>query len=59
MTNPKLTTPILLVFALAFASLASPAIAQQPPAKPPINLVAGVGGPVSSSNQWETTRRST
>jgi hypothetical protein len=53
MTNSKLAPPILLIFALAFASFASTAIAQQSPANPPINLVAGVGGPVSSSNQWE------
>lgn len=50
MRNLKLTTPTLLIFALAFASTA---IAQQRPAAPPINLVAGVGGPVSTSNQWE------
>jgi hypothetical protein len=40
------------MFAIAFACLASTAIAQERPAAPPINLVAGVGGPVSSSNQW-------
>jgi hypothetical protein len=50
MRNLKLTTPTLLIFAFAFASTA---IAQQRPAAPPINLVAGVGGPVSTSNQWE------
>jgi hypothetical protein len=53
MKNPKLTTPSLLMFAIAFAFLASTAIAQQRPAAAPVNLVAGVGGPVSSSNQWE------
>jgi hypothetical protein len=53
MKNPKLTTPTLLMFAIAFACLASAAVAQQRPAAAPINLVAGVGGPVSSSNQWE------
>jgi len=39
--------------AIVFACLPSTAVAQQRPAAPPINLVAGVGGPVSSSNQWE------
>jgi hypothetical protein len=53
MKNPKLITPTLLIFALAFASLANTAVAQQQPATAPINLVAGVGGPVSSSNHWE------
>ena len=53
MKNLKLATPILLIFAIAFACLASPTVAQQRPATAPINLVAGVGGPVSSSNQWE------
>jgi hypothetical protein len=53
MKNPKLITPTLLIFALAFASLANTAFAQRQPAAAPINLVAGVGGPVSSSNQWE------
>jgi hypothetical protein len=53
MKNLKFTTPTLLIFAIAFASLASTAVAQQHPAAPPINLVAGVGGPVSSSNHWE------
>jgi hypothetical protein len=54
MKHPKLTTPILLMFALVFASLANTVVvAQRAPAAPPINLVAGVGGPVSSSNQWE------
>ncbi len=52
MNNLKLTTATLLMFAIAFACLASTAVAQQRPAAPPINLVAGVGGPVSSSNQW-------
>jgi hypothetical protein len=53
MKHPKLITPTLLMFALAFASLTNTAVAQQQPAAAPINLVAGVGGPVSSSNQWE------
>jgi hypothetical protein len=53
MKNLKLAMPILLIFAIAFACLASPTVAQQRPATAPINLVAGVGGPVSSSNQWE------
>jgi hypothetical protein len=53
MKNPRLATPVLLIFAITFACLANPAVAQQRPAAPPINLVAGVGGPVSSSNQWE------
>ena len=53
MKTLKFTTATLLMFALAFACLASSAVAQKRPAVPPINLVAGVGGPVSSSNQWE------
>ena len=53
MKNLKFTTATLLMFAFAFACLASTAVAQRRPAAPPINLVAGVGGPVSSSNQWE------
>jgi hypothetical protein len=53
MKNLKLTKPTLLMFAIAFASLANTVAAQQAPAAPPINLVAGVGGPVSSSNEWE------
>jgi hypothetical protein len=40
------------MLAITIACLASTAVAQQRPATPPINLVAGVGGPVSSSNQW-------
>jgi hypothetical protein len=52
MKNLKLTKPTLLIFAIAIAFLASTVVAQQPPATAPINLVAGVGGPVSSSNQW-------
>jgi hypothetical protein len=51
--TPKLITPTLLMFAVAFACLASPAAAQKGPATAPINLVAGVGGPVSSSTEWE------
>jgi hypothetical protein len=53
MQHLKLITPTLLIFAITFACLASTAVAQQHPATAPINLVAGVGGPVSSSNQWE------
>lgn len=53
MKNPKLITSLLLMFAIVFAGLPSTAVAQQRPAAAPINLVAGVGGPVSSSNQWE------
>ncbi len=53
MKNPQSTKPTLLIFAIAFACLANAAVAQQRPAAAPINLVAGVGGPVSSSNQWE------
>ncbi len=53
MKYPKLAAPTMLIFAIAFACLAPTANAQQRPAAPPINLVAGVGGPVSSSNQWE------
>jgi hypothetical protein len=52
MKNLKVTTPLLLMCAI-LASLANTATAQQSPATPPINLVAGVGGPVASSNQWE------
>jgi hypothetical protein len=52
MKNLKLTMSTLPIFAIAFACLASAAVAQHRPAAPPINLVAGVGGPVSSSNQW-------
>ena len=50
MKNLKLRKLALLMF--ASACLASTAVAQQHPTAPPINLVAGVGGPVSSSNQW-------
>jgi hypothetical protein len=52
MKNLKLTKPTLLIFMIAVACLASTVVAQQRPATAPINLVAGVGGPVSSSNQW-------
>jgi hypothetical protein len=42
-----------LILAIAFACVANLAVAQQLPAtKPPINLVAGVGGPVSGNNNW-------
>jgi hypothetical protein len=52
MKEIKLTTRIVLIFAFAFASLANTSVAQERPATAPINLVAGVGGPVSSSNEW-------
>src|ERR1700733_9256810 len=47
----KLTTSTLLMSAVALACLPNTAVAQVPAAAP-INLVAGVGGPVSSSNHW-------
>ena len=53
MKSLKLITPTLLMFAIAFACAPNIAVAQHSPTTPPINLVAGVGGPVSSSNQWE------
>jgi hypothetical protein len=53
MKEIKLTMRIVLIFAFAFASLANTSVAQERPATAPINLVAGVGGPVSSSTQWE------
>jgi hypothetical protein len=52
MKNLKVAMPALLMSAIAIACLANTAVAQQRPATAPINLVAGVGGPVSSSNQW-------
>src|ERR1700686_3133478 len=52
MKEIKLTTRIVLIFAFAFASLANTSVAQERPATAPINLVAGVGGPVSSSTEW-------
>src|SRR5580692_6830758 len=52
MKNRKLTMPMLLTLAIAFASLGNTTVAQQRPATAPINLVAGVGGPVSTSSQW-------
>jgi len=48
-----LTTLTLLICAIVFACLANTAVAQQRPAAPPINLVAGVGGPVSQNTNWE------
>jgi hypothetical protein len=51
MKNLKLATLTLTTIAIAFTGIVSPAVGQQPPAAP-INLVAGVGGPVSSSNEW-------
>jgi hypothetical protein len=53
MKYTRLIIPILLVFAIVFSFQGNTAVAQQRPATAPINLVAGVGGPVSSSNQWE------
>src|SRR5580692_6047897 len=52
MKNLKVAMPALLMSVIATAFLANTAVAQQRPATAPINLVAGVGGPVSSSNQW-------
>ena len=52
MRNLKPKKPTLLMSVVAIACLASTVVAQQAPATAPINLVAGVGGPVSSSNQW-------
>jgi hypothetical protein len=52
MKNLKVAMLTLLMSAIAIACLANNAVAQQRPATAPINLVAGVGGPVSSSNQW-------
>ena len=52
MKNLKVAMPALLMSVIAIAFLANTAVAQQRPATAPINLVAGVGGPVSSSNQW-------
>ncbi len=53
MKDIRLSMRTVLIFAVAFACFAKTSVAQQPPAGAPINLVAGVGGPVSSSNQWE------
>lgn len=53
MKNLKLSARAMVIFAVAFACIANTSVAQQRPAAAPINLVAGVGGPVSSSNQWE------
>ena len=52
MKNRKFTALTLLMFAIVFACLANPGLAQQSPAAAPINLVAGVGGPVSTSSEW-------
>jgi len=52
MKELKLRIPTLFMCIVLFC-IASTAVAQQGPATPPINLVAGVGGPVSSSNEWE------
>jgi len=49
----RLITSTLLICAIVFACLANTAVAQQRPAAPPINLVAGVGGPVSQNTNWE------
>jgi len=53
MKDIKLSTRTVLIFAVAFACFANTSIAQQGPGGAPINLVAGVGGPVSTSSQWE------
>ena len=53
MKDLKLSVRAMVIFVVAFACLANTSVAQQRPAAAPINLVAGVGGPVSSSNQWE------
>ena len=55
MENLKSTTTALLLLAIVSGCLAGTGVAQQRPTVPPaapINLVAGVGGPVSSSNEW-------
>jgi hypothetical protein len=52
MKHRKFTALTLLMFAIAFACLADTGLAQQSPAAAPINLVAGVGGPVSTSSEW-------
>jgi hypothetical protein len=51
-TLTKFATLSLLMSAIALACLANTAVAQQP-ATAPINLVAGVGGPVSQNTNWE------
>jgi len=51
-TLTKFATLSLLMSAIALACLANTAVAQQP-ATVPINLVAGVGGPVSQNTNWE------
>ena len=53
MKDIKLSVRAVLIFAFAFACFANTSVAQQHPAAAPINLVAGVGGPVSTSSQWE------
>lgn len=52
MKNRQSTTATLLMLAIAFACLGHTAAAQQRPATPPINLLAGVGGPVSQNTNW-------
>lgn len=54
MRNFSSPTSILLMFAVALGCVANTAAAQQRPstATAPINLVAGVGGPVSTSSEW-------
>jgi hypothetical protein len=42
----------LMMAALLFTCLLNLAAAQEHPASTPINLVAGVGGPVSTSSEW-------
>ena len=53
MKNLKCTLSTLLMSVIVFSCVAGTVVAQQLPPSTPINLVAGVGGPVSSSNQWE------
>ncbi len=53
MKDIKLSVRTVLILAFAFACFANTSVAQQNPAVAPINLVAGVGGPVSTSSQWE------
>jgi hypothetical protein len=53
MKNRTLAMPTFLMLTIVLACLAGSAVAQERPAAPPINLVAGVGGPVSTSSQWD------
>ena len=47
MRDLKLGARAMVIFAVAFACMGNTSVAQQRPAATPINLVAGVGGPVS------------